>query len=494
MSTKKIASLLFITLVIVMALEFYNLTAMALWHDEAFSALLIKYNFKEMMYRIGLDVHPPFYYIILRGWNFLFGNSLFFLRALSVFFGALAILAVYLFVKEAFNNRKFALFSSILFAFSSFQIQYAMEARMYPLGVFLVIASSYFLLRALKSKNWKYWLCYVFFAVCGIYTHYYIFFSLLAQGIFLLYWIFRKSKFKFSAWLSNKDMKFALISYLLIVLSYIPWLNVFFRQIGQVEKNYWIPKINIWTILASFLKLTTGTGIDAPRFWYIVISLALVIFAVIIFFLSKNKNSLKWFVFLLFIVPFLASIGVSIKRSIFLDRYFIFVLPFYSILITGAILAIKNKLLKNILISVAILGTLISFPIYWTNLKVTEKPGMKGAADYLNQQVQPNEKIYVGSSFVYFTFKYYNQTGIYPLLYVPGPLAHFSGTALLSESDTIKNFNKEVEKKDIVWLINTTGFGGYQPSAPDNWKEIEEKGFEDVCNRGWIIATKYQVK
>jgi hypothetical protein len=29
-----------------------------------------------MMYRIGLDVHPPLYYITLRFWHYLFGDGI----------------------------------------------------------------------------------------------------------------------------------------------------------------------------------------------------------------------------------------------------------------------------------------------------------------------------------------------------------------------------------------------------------------------------------
>ena len=82
-------SLIGITLVGLL-FRLYNLTGISLWHDEAFSALLIKYSWSEMMYRIGLDVHPPMYYIFLRIWTDVFGHSLFALRGMSVFFGVAA--------------------------------------------------------------------------------------------------------------------------------------------------------------------------------------------------------------------------------------------------------------------------------------------------------------------------------------------------------------------------------------------------------------------
>ncbi|KPJ56191.1 hypothetical protein AMJ49_05470 [Parcubacteria bacterium DG_74_2] len=493
---KKIILLPFI-LIIAAGLRIYNLTAISLWHDEAFSGLLMRYDLGEMLYRIGLDVHPPFYYLVLRIWDFVFGSSLFSLRMFSVFFSILIILAVYLFVKQAFKNKNLALFSSALTALNCFQIQYAQEARMYTLGAFLIIISSYFLLKAL-NKNAKspllWWGLYIISVSAGIYIHYYVFFSILAQGIFVLYYVFRESKFNISLWLKNQNFQLAMFAYLAAAVSYLPWLKIFFRQLSQVQESYWIPAMNIWSIPCTFYKLSTGAGINASECASILIIMMIAITLAIIYFLKKNKMPAKWLALSLLIVPFIASIAMSIKTSIYLDRYFIFVSGFYIIFICAAILEIKNKFIRNTLIIITILGSLISFGHYWNDLDIKDKPGMAKAAAHLNQEVKPNHKIYVGSSFVYFTFKYYNKTPVQPLLFAPGELLHFSGTALLSPEDIIKNF-EQPQKNDIVWFINTTGFGNYQPEVPNNWIKQQEKGFQDAHPyQGWIIITQYKVQ
>jgi uncharacterized membrane protein len=78
---------IFLILILGLLLRLYHNTNISLWHDEAFSALLIKYPWQEMLYRIGLDVHPPAYYIFLRIWHYIFSDSLLSLRLFSVFFG-----------------------------------------------------------------------------------------------------------------------------------------------------------------------------------------------------------------------------------------------------------------------------------------------------------------------------------------------------------------------------------------------------------------------
>src|SRR3989338_411797 len=172
---KALIILLFFALAVTL-LEMVNLTKVSLWHDESFSALLVQYNFPEMISRIKMDVHPPLYYIVLRGWTDIFSNSLFSLRMFSVFFSFLAIFGVYLFTNRAFRSSALALFASLLYALSYFQIQYAMEARMYALGAFLATISGYLFLRALEAKKLKWWIVYAVSVSLGIYTHYFIVF------------------------------------------------------------------------------------------------------------------------------------------------------------------------------------------------------------------------------------------------------------------------------------------------------------------------------
>ena len=505
---------LLIILIIATVLRLYNLTAISLWHDEAFSALLVKYNLSEMMYRIALDVHPPFYYLVLRCWDLFFGNSLFSIRMFSVLFGILIVLGVYLLVKEIFKNNRLALFACLIVAVNPFQIQYASEARMYTLGTFLIIFSSYFLLKAIKQtkssneflplfkggsrgifliNNKVYWLLYILFASAAIYTHYYIFFSIFAQAIFVLYIILRKSKFSISAFLKNKIFHYSILAYSLIALLYLPWLKTFLKQTGQVQENYWIPAMNFWSIPNTFWKMTFELPINFLKTEYILTALMLIISAVIISVLKKKKQPAKWLIFFSLIIPFITASVFSLKTSVYLDRYFIFVSAFYLIFIALGIFLIRNKFIKAVIAAAIILGCLCGFICSWNSLDIKNKSGMAGAAAYLNQEVASKDKIFVGSSFVYFTFRYYNQTSVSPKLYASGELSHFSGTALLSDEDIIKNF-QEAEKGEIVWLINTTGFGNFQPEVPPNWIKLEEKSFQDAYDyRGWIIVSKYKI-
>src|SRR3990167_1194317 len=64
--------ILFLIVLLGVALRAYQVTMRSLWFDEAFSWRLIQFPWVEMLTRASQDVHPPFYYILLKGWRYIF--------------------------------------------------------------------------------------------------------------------------------------------------------------------------------------------------------------------------------------------------------------------------------------------------------------------------------------------------------------------------------------------------------------------------------------
>jgi mannosyltransferase len=474
-------------------LRFYNNTAVALWHDEAFSALYIKYSWGEMMYRIGLDVHPPLYYWILRIWSYIFGNGLLSLRALSILFGVLTIYAGYLFVRKAFSNDKLALIAAFFLAINPFQIQYALEARMYTLGTFLVLISSWLLLKALEENRTKYWVWYAVAIAAALYTHYYLVFSIIAQGLYVLYVIIRARQFNFKA----------IGSYILGAILYIPWIPTLLEQVQRVQSGFWIPAPDRWSIPSTIFKMAFG-GQGNDHFTLAVVSIIALV--IIFYFFKETKPPIRWFIIFGVGVPFAAAILLSFKQAIYLDRYFVFASLYFSILIAAAFFLVPKYTTRRTLTAIFVIVSLVLFFKNWSDLNVKNlvfnrsvnfKPGMAAASEFLNDNVRSTDKIYVGSSFIFFTFKYYNQTDIRPLLYSPGSLEsipHFSGTAILTNEDLVTDF-RTAEENSNIWLLWTSGFGGSKPNVPGNWNVVIEKEYPDTPGfKGNIIITQYHVE
>ena len=99
-----------------------------------------RFPLAELIERTAADVHPPLYYLLLKAWTLVFGDSPAAMRSLSALFSVLTILAVYQTVRQANPQATVyarprltgaALFIAALVAFSVFQIRYGWEARMY---------------------------------------------------------------------------------------------------------------------------------------------------------------------------------------------------------------------------------------------------------------------------------------------------------------------------------------------------------------------------
>jgi len=202
--------ILLCVLLVAAGLRFYGLGAKSLWLDEALSWRLQTFPIPMMIQRTGEPntVHPPLYFILLHFWTGPFGDSEFALRSLSGVAGVLTVLGMFLLVREltyfgAPDSEKdvseaavrAGLAASALAAFSAYQIHLSQQVRGYSLGMLLFVMSSVLLLRALhagkrRRGRWL-WASYALLALAFCYTHSLALFSVAAQGVFVLFYLWR---------------------------------------------------------------------------------------------------------------------------------------------------------------------------------------------------------------------------------------------------------------------------------------------------------------
>jgi uncharacterized membrane protein len=537
MSKTKSYAILGLLLFVGLLIRLYHNTDISLWHDEAFSALLIRYPWGEMFYRIGLDVHPPAYYVALRLWHYVLGDSLLALRGFSVFFGLATAWAGYLLVKSMTKESLPGLITAAFILFNPFQIEYATEARMYTFGAFLAVFAAYLLVKALESskldapklKQAFFWTSFGLAASLAALTHYYLLFSVAALCLYgLLYHIYHfRTKVK--------SYFFLLASYVLIALVFLPWLQWFFFQYKQVGAGYWIPPMTKWSIPTTLWQILIGTGVDIQKFSSQLLVTAITILVIIILgLLIKSKIAHKWMLIFGFLAPFggsflflLLALLKGSNSSVYLVRYFLYASGFLSAILALVLTQLRYKKIATILAIALVAINIYTYNNYWQELKISEKTGMATIAKLLIQEVKPEDKLLVASSFEYFNLKYYlaspsrpsislttstpDQRTICisdclefsktprPFLYSGGKtsikqMSHFEGTAILTDSDLYPNFN-DVPPQTTVWLVWTNGFGGSKPQIPASWTEVNESQFAEIRPYvgTWIYVTKYFV-
>lgn len=515
MLNKKHILILFLV-IIALIMRVHHLTDISLWHDEAFSALLIKYSWSEMIYRIGLDVHPPLYYIVLRIWSTFFGDSLLSLRAFSAFFGVLAVPVAYAFVKTAFKNSKAAFWSALLIALNPFFVYYVTEARMYTFGAFLLLLTAYVLVKGIDSQlesdynlaarpiHKRYYFFFGLLSVAMLYTHYYLAFSIFALGLYGLVVLFKNYGFKVInyLWLG--------ISVALSFLLFVPWIPTFLKQLNQVEGGYWIPQMDRWSIPSSLWQILTNKVLDTGNQFdvFLVILMMIALIIAFIALIRKQTNTEKILLVFLTLAPFFGSILFYIlarirgsESSVFLVRYLVFTVPFILILVSVVLTSLKKQALGIVLLFSYAVGSVHFYYSYWQSLSPDKKPGIGGASKYLNAEYKSGDIIVSGSSFEFFNLKYYNKTESSPLLYTENitsinSLPHFAGTAILTDKELLSSW-KNIEKPgQIVWVISTNAFGSSKTSVPENWFEQETKNYLEVrpYDGAVIYLSKYQVR
>lgn len=146
----------------------------ALNGDEVFSRSVsvgpLPAGFEEIQRDV---VHPPLYYLALRGALILGGDSPSTLRALSVAMGIGILLLAGAWTRRLTGGWRWAFLVVLLLALSPLQLMFSQHARGYALYGFLVLAAGLLLSRALHEPDvaWG-WARFSLLALAALLTHY----------------------------------------------------------------------------------------------------------------------------------------------------------------------------------------------------------------------------------------------------------------------------------------------------------------------------------
>jgi uncharacterized membrane protein len=270
--------LLLLVLLLALGLRLYGLDAQSLWNDEGTSVAIAQRSLVTIAQDAANDIHPPLYYWLLAGWVRLFGTGEVAIRSLSALLGVVLV-ALSFVLGCLLAGRWVGLLAAFLAAIHPFQIYYSQEARMYMLlavltagGVLVVVqlvrqgvSRGFAPARADSAATSKpnateptekertpseggrvAWLtlaALVLLETAGLYTHYsFVFVILVLNAGYVLQ--VRPKAF-------TRQMGPWLLSQLVVVVLYMPWLPTAVRQVttwpGLEESTPFLPALaNIW--------------------------------------------------------------------------------------------------------------------------------------------------------------------------------------------------------------------------------------------------------
>ena len=146
MSKTAITTTALIILLLATALRFHQLEAQSFWNDEGNSARLSERSIPLIIEGTASDIHPPLYYLLLRGWRELVGETEFGLRSLSAFAGVLLVAETLRLGRFVSQRPAVWLMAGGLTTVSPPLIYYSQETRMYMLLPLLATLSTLLLL------------------------------------------------------------------------------------------------------------------------------------------------------------------------------------------------------------------------------------------------------------------------------------------------------------------------------------------------------------
>lgn len=375
----KYKKFLFPLLLLGILLRFYHLGYNDLWFDEVQS---LRASFNLTPHIIIQERQAPLYYFLLRRWIVIFKPREFTLRLFSAIFSILSIFVIYLITIYVFDKNT-ALFSALILSISPFHIWYSQEVRKYAFFTFIVLGNNYYFLKGIKENKNIFWLIYIFFLIIGFYTDYFVFFLIIAQGLFILY--LSPIRLQLKKWL---------FSVLVSSVIFSSWIPVLIKQFQGVAQSFWIIKPVLKDVIITLENF--NLGFNASLYSYKLSHLFFVpLFIIGLFQGFKNTRFSCLFCLSLFL-----PLGISFLISkfivpIYLDRLFVAFSVFYYIFLGYGINTLKPQVRVMSMIPIMLL-IFLSLNNYYRNYMPADLSHHKGT--YVKKPVKPVVEFLISNS------------------------------------------------------------------------------------------------
>lgn len=435
----------------------------SLWLDEAVQVWASRdFSIRNLLfgYMKG-DCNPPLFHLILHFWIKIFGGSEIAVRMPSVLLG---IASVFLLYKISTSQV-----SALLLATSPIHIYYSQEARMYSLACFTVLLMIWRFLIWQKEKGFQNSLILAISLVLMGFSHY------LTLLILPVIWLVTK----------RKDWRQLIFIHLPLIFFYFLYLPIFSAQLrtGTAVKAtfpVWGKTVGSFSFKAAALlpvKFIIGRISMENKIIYGLISgvLVLVFWGMAIKSAEYKVQSAKLIFLTLFLPPILGFL-ISFWLPVFSYFRFLFVLPFFYLLIGLGAEKIKKKNLRKAVVVFLIGVNLACSFIYLFNPKF-HREDWKGMVRWLHQQEKASVLILPQVSK---PFEYYDR-GERNLLFWPRD-------------------QEKIEENDKIWLVEYA-LPIFDPQEAVKGKLleqkfvlVEQKSFREIVISFWrkeIYAYRY---
>lgn len=373
-----------------------GLDTQSLWRDEIDAIRFSSWPAGELisgLLRVGHN--GPLFFLLLRPWRALTGDTAFALRYPSALLGTLAVPLGFILARQLGFSRRAGVLLGLLLASSPYLVWYGQEAKMYALLLGLITVAFIVYLKALAAPPalaWPWWVSFVIATTLSFYVH--ILAPLMVvvyTGVAFIY--HRRLKQHWRGWLIG--MSCLTLPYVPLALWQAPLL------IEGFESGH--PFYSAQEVISLLFQLySTGlvqfSGVVGGVLYFFLLLCGL--------FLGDRSDLAgrlalaNW----LLLPPLLVYL-ISLRVQVFEDRYLIYLTPaFYSLIALG-LLAVKryNRHLAGLGLGAILVLNLAGL---WQQTQPL-KADFRRVAAYLAEQPAPPTAIMVQMPYLQHTLNYY---------------------------------------------------------------------------------------
>ncbi|MGC9400129.1 MAG: glycosyltransferase family 39 protein [Anaerolineae bacterium] len=456
-------------LIAVLALAFavraVALEAQSLWRDEVDALHFATAPWPEMLDRFTRPGwNGPFYFLMLRGWIALTGRSVFALRYLSTLWGVVGIALFYILGRRLLG-RTTASWSVVLAAFSPYLVWYAQEVKMYTWVPALVLLTLYALERASRGGHGAWLGVACVSTLLALYSHILAALLMPVGGIWFLLRRRRRKRNQRSLWV------LALLALVLLVIFYRPLLRWQLPLVFQERETGYASRT--FGEMAQILLGGWSAGIAGWGQVWLTLGTTAVALVGLIGLLAR-----RWITLLLAFLAWLVGplVGVwlvSLRGSIFTDRYLIWSAPAFYLLVgfgldqfrrLGVVLgAASGRLTRrlalgvHLLLLVLLLGILSGDGVnLYQQVARPIKPQFREATGYLLTRRAPGALLLFQIPYNHIVVDYYAPTPLDP--WAEAPYTNWrddEGDYLIGAPEVAEQMRALTAGYTDVWLVYT---------------------------------------
>lgn len=433
------------------AFLFAGITDEGLWFDESYTGCLVNHSMGQIIAVTGSDNHPPLYYLMLRLFILVFGNTVLTLRAFSVL-GVLALAAWGMGPVRRIAGVRAGMLYTILIFITPITLDMGQEARMYTWASFFVTGSALYGYLAYQDGRRRDWIRFVLCSLAAAYTHYYALLAVMILcGLLLL-----------GTLAAGKRLLPFLPAAGCIAAGYLPWLTKLIPQIGRVSSHFWISPLTGESLLLVLIYPYSSKFSEPLSSMLTGIAYFLAVYYIaggIAHAIKDNgfKLNMPIIAFCAYLLTILAGALASwIIRPVLVERY---MMPVFGLFILGVaygLSSLKGGLRASA--TGALILALLAIPqIYATRVTPANGP-MKEAQAALAQEIQPEDVFLHTDEHTFGTFCYYFPDNRHYYYQRKGYEGYSNYDAFKPMGMTIDSMD-ELNGASRIWLVQRAGAG-----------------------------------